>query len=158
MQLKRKLRTCRIQIQVEKVCIFEKKQVFEFFSIFFPKGLWCQNGKFSFFNFFQFCISFFKISFTRINGILKWTKSWILVTLVIKLWKWETALGCPGPKWPPSVGIGLSIGWRIDNCRISLLDRWNSIHSKFKWAFSKGYFDISKTVWLRDVKNWEHFC
>ena len=38
---------------------------------------------------------------------MKETKSWILVTLDIKLWKCQTVLGCLGPKGPPSVGIGL---------------------------------------------------
>ena len=36
--LKRKLRTCRIQIQVEIVYFFIKKQKILIFSIFFPKG------------------------------------------------------------------------------------------------------------------------
>ena len=105
---KKKQRTCRFQIHVGKVWIFEKNQFFEFFSIFAKGGtLWCQNSKFSFFNLLKFRISFFKSSLTGTKGILKWTKSWILVTLVIKLWKWETAFGRPGPKWPPLVGIGL---------------------------------------------------
>ena len=53
--IKRKLRTCTIQIQKEKVWFFEKKIFFEIFD-FFSKGgtLWCQNSNF----FFQF----FKIS------------------------------------------------------------------------------------------------
>ena len=38
MYLKRKLRTCRIQIQVEKVWFFGKKPKFLDFWIFFPKG------------------------------------------------------------------------------------------------------------------------
>ena len=38
MYLKRMLRTCRIQIQDEKVCFFEKETFFRIFLIFFPKG------------------------------------------------------------------------------------------------------------------------
>ena len=120
--------------------IFGKKTCFWIFT----KGgtLWWQNRKFSFLNFLKFCISSFKNSFTGTKGILKWTKSWNLVTLVIKLWKWETAYGWPGPKWPPSVGIGLSIGWRIDNCRISLLDRWNSIDFNCLMITFRGFNDL----------------
>ena len=36
--IKRKLRTCTIQIQREKVWFFPKKKFFLIFSIFFPKG------------------------------------------------------------------------------------------------------------------------
>ena len=36
--IKRKLRTCTIQIQKEKVWFFPKKKFFLIFSIFFPKG------------------------------------------------------------------------------------------------------------------------
>ena len=91
---------------------FWKKPKFLNFSQVYSKGgtLWCQNGKFSFFNFLKFHISFFKNGFTGTKGIQIWTKSWIMVTLVIKLWKWETAFGRLGPKWPPLVGIGLILG------------------------------------------------
>ena len=58
---KKKQRTCRFQIHVGKVWIFEKNQFFEFFSIFAKGGtLWCQNSKFSFFNILIFATSFFQ--------------------------------------------------------------------------------------------------
>lgn len=63
----KKLRTCRIQIQIEKLWIFEKKISFLIFFVDFFPTLWCQNSKFSFFNFLIFHISFFINSFT-------WTK------------------------------------------------------------------------------------
>ena len=99
------------------------------FQIFFQRGtLWCQNGKFWFFNFLKFHISFFKNGFTGTKGILKWRNSWILVNLVIKLWKWETTFGRPGPKWPPLVGIGLIRTfyylYYFGNCWISLCINW----------------------------------
>ena len=54
MYLKRMLRTCRIQIQDEKLCFLEKEPFFTIFLIFFSKGgtLWYQNEKKSF-EFFQ---------------------------------------------------------------------------------------------------------
>ena len=53
--IKRKLRTCTIQIQKEKVWFYAKKK--DFFQIFnfFSKGgtLWCQNHQKKFFPFFK---------------------------------------------------------------------------------------------------------
>ena len=53
--IKRKLRTCTIQIQREKVWFFPKKKFFLIFSIFFSKGgtLWCRNRQKRFFPFFK---------------------------------------------------------------------------------------------------------
>ena len=76
------------------------------FTIFF---LWCQIGKIFISNFSNFHNSFFKNSSTGTKKILKKTKSWILVTPAIKLWKCQTVLSCSGPKGPPSVGIGLKL-------------------------------------------------
>ena len=114
--LKRKLRTCRIQIQVEIVWIFGKYTKNLIFSIFFQRGdpLVSKRSKCFFFNVSKFHNFFFQNSFTGTKQILKQTKSWILVTPVIKLWKCQTVLGCSGPKGPPSVGIGLSIIWQIE--------------------------------------------
>ena len=52
--IKRKLRTCTIQIQKEKVWFFPKKKIFFIFSIFFPKGdpLMSKSSK-NFFPFFK---------------------------------------------------------------------------------------------------------
>ena len=101
--LKRKLRTCRIQIQVEIVWFFGKETENFIFSIFY------QRVKMVFFNFSKFHNFFSQNSFPGTKQILKQTKSWILVTPVIKVWKCQTVLGCSGPKGPPSVGIGLSV-------------------------------------------------
>ena len=62
-----------------------------------------------FFNFSKFHNFFSQNSFTGTKQILKQTKSWILVTPVIKIWKCHPILGCSGPKGPPSVGIGLIV-------------------------------------------------
>ena len=107
--LKRKLRTCRIQIQVEIVWFFGKETKNFIFLIFFPKGgpFGVETVKMVFFNFSKFHNFFSQNNFTGTKQILKQTKSWILVTPVIKLWKCQTVLGCSGPKGPPSVGIGL---------------------------------------------------
>ena len=60
--LKRKLRTCRIQIQVEKVWFVTKKLEKNNFQNFFFKGgtLWCQSGRKTFFRFFKFSKFFFE--------------------------------------------------------------------------------------------------
>ena len=52
--IKRKLRTCTIQIQREKVWFFPKKKIFNIFN-FFSKGgtLWCRNRQKIFFPFFK---------------------------------------------------------------------------------------------------------
>ena len=107
--LKGKLRTCRIQIQVEVVWFFGKETKNFIFLIFFPKGgpFGVKTVKMVFFNFSKFHNFFSQNSFTGTKQILKQTKSRILVTPVIKLWKCQTILGCSGPKGPPSVGIGL---------------------------------------------------
>ena len=99
MYLKKKLRTCR-----------KTKKSF-FFNFFFPMVRdplvlkW--NGKNFFLNFSKFHNFFFKNSCSGTKEILKWTKSWILVTPAIKLRICQTDLGCLGPKRPPPVGIGL---------------------------------------------------
>ena len=112
--LKRKLRTCRIQIQVETVWFFGKETKNFIFLIFFPKGgpFGVETVKMVFFNFSKFHNFFSQNSFTGTKQILKQTKSWILVTPVIKLWKCHPILGCSGPNRPPSVGIGIRF-WSV---------------------------------------------
>ena len=53
--IKRKLRTCTIQIQKEKVWLFEKKNFFFEIFDFFSKGgtLWCRNRQKKIFQFFK---------------------------------------------------------------------------------------------------------
>ena len=53
--IKRKLRTCTIQIQKEKVWFFPKKKIFFDIFDFFSKGgtLWCRNRQKNFFPFFK---------------------------------------------------------------------------------------------------------
>ena len=60
--LKRKLRTCRIQIQIEKVWFIAKKIEKKNFQIFFFKGgtLWCRNDRKNFLRFFKFSKIFFE--------------------------------------------------------------------------------------------------
>ena len=54
MYLKRMLRTCRIQIQDEKVCFFEEEPFFRKFLIFFQRGdPLVSERKFLFFSIFQ---------------------------------------------------------------------------------------------------------
>ena len=62
--IKRKLRTCRIQIQVEKVWFFGKEPKFLDFWIFFPKGgpFGVETVKFFFSIFQNFIILFSKIT------------------------------------------------------------------------------------------------
>ena len=59
--IKRKLRTCKIQIQVEKVWFVTKKLEKNNFQNFFFKGgtLWCRSGRKTFFRFFKFSKFFF---------------------------------------------------------------------------------------------------
>ena len=62
--IKRKLRTCRIQIQDEKVWFFEEKtQILKLFR-FWSKGgtLWFRGEKFTFFEFSKFSIFFLKMA------------------------------------------------------------------------------------------------
>ena len=89
--------------------IFWKRNRKFYFFDFLPKGgpFGVETVKMVFFNFSKFHNFFSQNSFTGTKQILKQTKSWILVTPVIKLWKCQTILGCLGPKGPPSVGIGL---------------------------------------------------
>ena len=64
-------------------------------------------------------------------------------TLIIKLWKWESAFGRLGPKWPHSVGIGLrkwaikwppSVGIGLRNWAICYLERiWDGEKIPHKW-------------------------
>ena len=137
--LKRKLRTCRIQIQVEIVWFFGKETKNFIFSIFFPKGgpFGVETVKMVFFNFSKFHNFFSQNSFTGTKQILKQTKSWILVTPVIKLWKCQTVLGCSGPKGPPSVGIGLSIStsntWQILNGASEILCLVNTYQIEYSF-------------------------
>ena len=60
--IKRKLRTCKIQIQVEKVWFVTKKLEKNNFQNFFFKGgtLWCRSGRKTFFRFFKFSKFFFE--------------------------------------------------------------------------------------------------
>ena len=97
--------------KVEIVWFFGKETKNFIFSIFFPKGgpFGVETVKMVFFNFSKFHNFFSQNSFTGTKQILKQTKSWILVTPVIKLWKCHSILGCSGPKGPPSVGIGLKL-------------------------------------------------
>ena len=67
--IKRKLRTCRIQIQDEKVWFFEKNpQILKFFR-FWSKGgtLWSRSEKFTFFEFSKFSKFFWKM----VQGVLR---------------------------------------------------------------------------------------
>ena len=82
--IKRKLRTCRIQIQDEKVWFFEKNpQILKFFR-FWSKGgtLWSRSEKFTFFKFSKFSEFFFEkwpqgvLGNVKRNKVMKYELIW----------------------------------------------------------------------------------
>ena len=103
--LKRKLRTYRIQIQLEKSTfssIYWKNIIFSNFSSH-------ARGPPKFFNakVFKYFWKNVKNGFTGTWQTSKETKSWILVSKVQNLWKWGTKLTCMGHNGPYSCEIGL---------------------------------------------------
>ena len=104
--LKRKLRTCTIKIQPEKVIFLPKKIFFLNFLIF---HLMLEDPpKFLTFNFLEVSKNKSKNGFSGTCQVLKGTKSWILVSLSLFLWKRQTGLGRPGHNGPPLPKIGLT--------------------------------------------------
>ena len=78
--IKRKLRTCKMQIQVEKVWFVTKKmEKINFEKKNFKGGtLWCRNGRKKFFPFFKISKFFLKNGFNGTWQMLIETKSWNL--------------------------------------------------------------------------------
>ena len=108
--LKRKLRTCRIQIQVEKVWFVTKKLEKNNFQKFFFKGgtLWCRNGRKTFFRFFKISKFFFEkwpqwdVSNVERNKVMKYELNRSVHWGVT----WDIPPG--GVRWtPPPCRIGL---------------------------------------------------
>ena len=137
MYLKRKLRTCRIQIQVEKVWFSWKNQFFLFISNF-SKG---------------FCIS--KISFLIFWNFQK-NFFWKMASMgPIKCWKEQSheiwaQLGhplrihdglstCAGTKCPPSCSIGLRY------CQRSKIIKYNWKKDIFRMCIEWSFEWIDKT-------------
>ena len=102
---KRKLKTCTIQIQPEKLWIFAKK-------IFFLQFFWFSRharGPPEIFDvhYFEIFKKNSKNGFTGSYQTLRETKSWILVNLAQFLWKQQTVFDRPGHNGPPLPKIGL---------------------------------------------------
>ena len=97
---KRKLRTCTIQIQLEKVWIFAKKRFFFQFFWFSRHA----RGPPEIFDvhFFESFKKNSKNGFTGSYQTLKGTKSWILVNLAQILWKRQTIFDHLGHNGPPA--------------------------------------------------------
>ena len=102
---KRKLKTCTIQIQPEKLWIFAKK-------IFFLQFFWFSRharGPPEIFDvhYFEIFKKNSKNGFTGSYQTLRETKSWSLVNLAQFLWKQQTVFDRPGHNGPPLPKIGL---------------------------------------------------
>ena len=126
MYLKRKLRTCRNQIQVEKVWFFWKKSIFLIFFYFF--ALWCRNGKISFYQIFKISKTFFK-KVTSMGTVECWKEQnhEIWAHLRHPPWSYEGLFTCVGTKCPFP-------------CRLNRLCLDSSPHSLFGAKTKRGYF------------------
>ena len=112
--IKRKLRTCKIQIQVEKVWFVTKKLEKNNFQNFFFKGgtLWCRNGWKTFFWFFKFSKFFLKNGLNGMWQMLRQTKSWNMSSIgaCTEALREICLQGGPLDPFPCRIGL-ISISW-----------------------------------------------
>ena len=107
--IKRKLRTCTIQIQKEKVWFFPKKKFFLTFSNFFPKGgpfdVKIVKNRFSIFQKFQ--KQNWKMTFTGPFKHEQKQSHEFWWSLLLPCRNSEAVYGHPGHNGPPLLWIGL---------------------------------------------------
>ena len=124
MYIKKKLWTCRIQIQVEKVWFFGKKSIFIIFSIFFFKGgtLWSRNWKNIYFNFSKFTKFFLKDDLNGTYKMFKETKSWSMSSFEVSTEDLQGIYGVVGKICPalPQIGQGTFAPYALHIKKISV--------------------------------------
>ena len=106
--LKRKLSSCIIHFQVEKIGFLKKKIFFRIFNFLHRRVP--PLDIFGDLRYFQKKFENLKNSLSRTSLTWNGTKSWILVTLAHLARKWQTGLWRPGQICPPLFQIGLIKG------------------------------------------------
>ena len=116
--IKRKLRTCRIRIQIEKVWFIAKNWKKKFSKFFFKGGtLWCRNNQKNFVHFFNFSKLSLENGFNGKWKMLKKQSHEILVHLEHPLGNYKRS----GSVNQPPCRIGLNCKFRIFQLNIYLI-------------------------------------